>query len=463
MKPLFSRLLSGMAAGVFATGAMSLAMLLGKRLGALGEPPPRRIVRRLSRSVWPLQPRDAALDVTALGAHLAFGASLGAVYGLLPARAQAKGGLFGLSVWAANYAGWLPQAGLMPEPSRDRPGRPTTMVAAHWVFGRSLASAYRALRPTPPTPLRGQVAVVCGGSRGLGRALARELLRQGASVAICGRDAHALEEARGWLESFGGRVLAQVCDLRSEPQTREFFDEVQRELGPVDMVVANAADILVAPIETLSPVHFDAAMREIFGTAMRAALTVLPGMQARGRGTIVFITSIGGKLGVPHLAPYSAAKFAEVGFAEALGAEIAKDRVRVLSVFPGLMRTGSHARAFFRGKPERELGWFGASAIMPLFSIDADRAARRIARAIIDGERRVTLTPAAQLATALHHFTPGLWYGLSTIAGRLLPRAPESDAPAEEREGAELLAESTSRLLRMIDARTQRLASRHGQ
>jgi NAD(P)-dependent dehydrogenase (short-subunit alcohol dehydrogenase family) len=465
MKPLFARVVSGMAAGVVATGLMSLVMAAGQRLGALGEPPPRRITRRLTAGLGPLRPRGRALDVAALGAHFGFGASMGLLYGLLPERAQTRagGGVFGLTVWGANYAGWLPQVGLMPEPSHDRRGRPTAMIVAHWVFGRTLARAYRALRPAPRAPLQGRVAVVCGGSRGLGRALSQELLRQGARVAICGRDPRSLENTREWLTLSGGRVFAQVCDLRSEEQTLEFFRDVERELGPVDILVANAASILVAPIETLSPADFDSAMREIFGTATRAVLTALPGMQARGSGTIALITSIGGKVGVPHLAPYSAAKFAAVGFAEALGAEVSKDGVRILNVVPGLMRTGSHAHATFRGKPERELGWFGVGAVTPLLSIDAERAARRVVRAIIDGDRHLTLTPAARLATALHDFMPGVWFTLSALAGRLLPRAPEGGERVEEGEGSELLEESASVPLRVIDARTKRLAPKYGQ
>jgi NAD(P)-dependent dehydrogenase (short-subunit alcohol dehydrogenase family) len=413
----------------------------------------------------PLRPRGRSLDVAALGAHFGFGASMGALYGLLPERAQTRGGggLFGVAVWALNYAGWLPQVGLMPEPSRDRRGRPSAMIAAHWVFGRSLARAYRALRRARRQPLRGRVAVVCGGSRGLGRALSRELSRRGASVAICGRDARSLEEARAWLEHSGGTVFAQQCDLRSEEQTLEFLRAVEGALGPVDIVVANAASILVAPLETLSPADFDSAVRETFDTAVHAALTALPGMQARGAGTLVFITSLGGKLGVPHLAPYSAAKFATVGFAEALGAEVAKDGVRVLSVYPGLMRTGSHAHAQFRGQPERELGWFGAGAVMPLLSINTEHAARRVVRAIIDGDRQVILTPAARLGVALHDLLPGVWSTLSAIAGRLLPRAPAANEPLAERSGADLLGESSSGLLVAIDSRTKRLAPKYGQ
>jgi NAD(P)-dependent dehydrogenase (short-subunit alcohol dehydrogenase family) len=465
MTRLLTRALSGIAAGLVATGAMSLVMLAGKRIGALGEPPPRRITRRSLAPLGPFAPRGRALDLAALGAHFGFGASLGLVYGLLPQRGRspAAGLAFGLGAWAVNYAGWLPMVGLMPPPSRDRLLRPSTMIAAHLVFGKVLASTHRAWC-RPVAPLRGKVALVCGGSRGLGRALAREMLAQGASVAICGREPGALEETRAWLASFGeGRVWAQVCDLRSELQTLELFERVRAELGPLDVVVANAATILVAPIETLTPYDFDNALRETFGTAARAALTALPEMRARRQGSIVFITSLGGKVGVPHLAPYSAAKFAEVGFAEALRAEVTKDGVHVLSVFPGLMRTGSHAHAAFRGQPARELSWFGAAAVTPLLSIDADRAARRVVRAIIDRESRLTLTPAAYLAGALHDLLPSTWELLSSIAGRLLPRASSGHALFEQREGSHLLARPASRLLRAIGERTAPLAERYGQ
>jgi NAD(P)-dependent dehydrogenase (short-subunit alcohol dehydrogenase family) len=461
MKPVLLRIASGMIAGLVATVAMSLVVAGGKKLGLLGEPPPRRIVRRLvTRLTW-RRPRGPVLDASALAAHLAFGASLGAIYGLLPARTHSalSGSTFGAAAWGVNYAGWLPKAGLMPRPSRDRPGRPATMLAAHLVFGRVLAAAFGAVY-RPERPLRNKVALVCGGSRGLGRSIARELVRAGASVALCARDPEPLEATRAWLAELGGAVFAQRCDLRSELETRDLFEAVTRELGPIDIVVVNAATILVAPVETLTPRDFDDAMQEIFGTATRAALAALPGMRARRQGTIAFITSIGAKIGVPHLAPYSAAKFAEAGFAETLAAEVAKDGVHVLTVFPGLMRTGSWLHASFRGAPERELGWFGVAAITPLLSIDGDRAARRVVRAIAARKRRLTLTPAARLAIALHDLFPAPWSFLGGLLARLLPRAGKSVA---EHDGSQLLARPETLLLRAIGARTARLGAKHGQ
>jgi NAD(P)-dependent dehydrogenase (short-subunit alcohol dehydrogenase family) len=452
----------GAVAGLAATGVMSCMMLAAKRVGALGEPPPRRLTRRLLSPLGP--PRGRALDVLATLAHFGYGAALGSVFGLLPAPAKTStsGALFGLGIWAVNYAGWLPRVGWMPQPQHDRPGRPSTMVAAHLAFGAALAGFERRLSPVT-SELRDKVVVIGGGTRGLGRAMARELLRHGARVAICGRSPEALEQTRRFLEPFGTPLLAEVCDLRLESQALAFVEKARRALGPIDVVIANAASIDVGPIESFSPADFDAAMSEIFGTATRTALAALPEMRARRQGTLVFITSIGGRLGVPHLAPYTAAKFAEVGFAEALQAEVGKDGVQVLTVVPGLMRTGSHLHASFRGQQERELGWFGAAALAPLVAIDADRAARHVVRAIARGDRHLTFTPLAGLGAWLHDMAPNLWSLLSVLMGALLPRAPHAPNQLNAREGRDIARSSTSRYLHFLDARSTPLAQRHGQ
>jgi len=459
---LLSRSLSGALAGVLATGAMSLLMLGAKRLGALGEPPPRRLVRRLSAALGLARPRGKALDALALAAHFGFGATMGGVFGLLPVRARTSGGgmLFGLGVWAANYAGWLPQAGLMPPVHRDRPGRQPVMIAAHVVFGVALAAAHSRLW-TNSGALRGKVVVVCGGTRGLGLAISRELLRHGARVAICGRSQESLRHAQSSLAGLGQPVLAETCDLSREGQTVAFLERVSRELGPIDVLVTNAATIDVGPIESLTPTDFEAAMRSTFGTALRPILAALPAMQEKRSGRIAIIASIGGRLGVPHLAPYSAAKFALVGFAEALQAEVGKDGVQVLTVTPGLMRTGSHIHARFHGDPERELHWFGSSALAPMISVDADRAARYVVRAIARGDRFLTFTPAARLGAWLHDTAPNLWSLLFSAIGRLLPKAPNRGSSTLE--GSDVLAGSASLWSRLIARRTTPLALRHNQ
>lgn len=102
-------------------------------------------------------------------------------------------------------------------------------------------------------------------------------------------------------------------------------------------------------------------------------------MRARRRGRIVNITSIGGKVGMPHLLPYTCAKFATVGLSEGLRAELGREGIRVTTIVPGLMRTGSHLKAMFRGQHEQEFTWFSLGASLPLVSMGAERAARQSA------------------------------------------------------------------------------------
>ena len=316
-------------------------------------------------------------------------------------------------------------------------------------------------------PVRGEVAIVCGASRGLGRAIARELARRGAHVAICARTAQDLEGARRELERFGGGVLAERCDLRRKDDVDSFVAKVDRELGAPTVLVANAATITVGPIESLDAADFDDAFESTFKTALLPALAVLPRMQARRRGTIAFITSIGGKIGVPHLAPYSSAKFAAVGFAEALRAEVAKDGLRVLTVIPGLMRTGSHLHALFKGNSELEYAWFGASATAPLVAIDVDRAARRVVSAIVAGREEIVYTVPARLGRRIHSFVPSLVRTALGLAGRLLPPAPPVPYAEEQEsigtEGRWVELASSSPLVAAIRKRSVPLAAKNAQ
>lgn len=313
--------------------------------------------------------------------------------------------------------------------------------------------------------LAGKTVLVCGGSRGLGRAVAVELAKRGCKVAICARSQRDLDVVGAELVTLGATVHAEACDLRDMAQVQELVSNVTASLGPIDVLVHTAAILTAGPIESMTVADFDDSMDSIFKTALHASLAVLPGMRARRSGTIALITSIGGKVAVPHLVPYSAAKFAEVGLAEGLRAESVKDGINVLNVVPGLMRTGAHVHALVKGDAEKEYAWFGASATAPgPFTIDSARAARRVVRAIERGDREIVLTPMAQLAVAMKALTPGLMSFAMEIAGRLLPRAPAlPGGGARHREGIELEASSPSEAVAFVARRGRPLANRNNQ
>jgi short-subunit dehydrogenase len=154
-------------------------------------------------------------------------------------------------------------------------------------------------------------------------------------------------------------------------------------------------------------------------------LAVAPGMMARRQGRIVNITSIGGKVSIPHLLPYSCAKFAAVGLSEGLSAELAQYGIRVTTVAPGLMRTGSHLQAEFKGQPNKEFTTFSLMASLPMISMDARRAARQIVSATKRGATECTLSIPATLLAFFHGLWPGPTVQMLGAVNRFLPQPGE--------------------------------------
>lgn len=271
--------------------------------------------------------------------------------------------------------------------------------------------------------LRGKVALITGGSRGLGLVLARELALEGARLAICARDAAELERARIDLATRGADVLAVTCDVTNRGEVDAMMAAVIKRFGQLDILINNAGVIQVGPMEVMEVEDYEEAMDVHFWGPLYTTLAALPSMKRVGAGRVVNISSIGGKISVPHLLPYSASKFALVGLSEGMRAELAKDGIVVTTVCPGLMRTGSPRNATFKGKNRKEYAWFSVSDSLPLSSINAERAARRILEACKLGEAEVIITTQAKLAVKVHDLFPGLTADLLGLVNRLLPRA----------------------------------------
>lgn len=275
--------------------------------------------------------------------------------------------------------------------------------------------------------MSGKTVLITGGSRGLGFAIAREFVSLGSKVAICARDQAELDRASAELRAQGGTVLTVVCDVAKAEQVQEMIRRVAEEFGPVDVLVNNAGIISVGPIESQTLEDFREAMDVMLWGQVNTILAVLPEMQRRRSGWIANVSSIGGKVSVPHLVPYSCAKFASTGLSEGLTAELAKDGIHVTTVIPGLMRTGSHVNAFFKGDHKAEYTWFSLSATSPLTSIGARRAARSIVRAIRLGQAEIILSVPAKLAVAVHGLLPGTTARLMGMTNRILPGTGAED------------------------------------
>lgn len=310
--------------------------------------------------------------------------------------------------------------------------------------------------------LRGEVALITGGSRGLGLALSRELAGQGCRLAICARDEGELNVARAELERSGAEVLAVTCDVGDRAQVAAMVEAVTDHHGRIDILVNNAGIMVVAPVESQTHDDFERVMATNYWGTLNPTLAVLPGMRERGTGRIVNITSIGGKVAVPHMLPYTCAKFAAVGLSQGLRAELAGTGICVTTVVPRLMRTGSHLHAEFGGEQEAEYRWFalGASAPYPI-AVGAERAAKLIVRAMKRGQAECTYPLSAVVATRLNGLLPSATTNVLALVDRLLPRPPKQ--PTGTSPGTVIEADLDAPLLRAATALGRAAAEKYNQ
>ena len=275
--------------------------------------------------------------------------------------------------------------------------------------------------------VRGQVVLITGSSRGLGLAMAEEFAHLGSKLVLCARKADELETARRLVARSGAEVLASTCDVTVADQVQRLVNHAIERFGRIDILINNAGVISVGPLQSQTITDFQEAMDVMFWGMLYPTLAVLPHMLARHGGRIANITSIGGKVSVPHLLPYGCAKFAAVGFSEGMRAELAGSGVHVTTVVPGLMRTGSHLNAYFKGDHRREFSWFSLGATLPLVSLDARRAAHKIVSAVRAGRAEIILSPQARLLATLHGIAPGITTDLMGLVNRLLPTGAAAD------------------------------------
>jgi NAD(P)-dependent dehydrogenase (short-subunit alcohol dehydrogenase family) len=291
--------------------------------------------------------------------------------------------------------------------------------------GAGVSLVARALRSARAVSFADKTVLIFGGSRGLGLVLARELAAEGAIVILAARQLDELERARDELTASGARVTIIPCDVTDRAQVGAAIERVIEDHGALDVLINDAGIIQVGPIEHMALADFEEAMATHFWGPLATTLAALPHMRQGGAKRIVNISSIGGKIAVPHLVPYSASKFALTGLSEGLRAELAREGISVTTVCPGLMRTGSTYNAWFKGQHQREFAWFHIADAIPGISIDAGRAARQIIDACRHGDAELVITPVARLAALLNATCPGTMAKAMAVANRLLPSPAE--------------------------------------
>lgn len=310
-----------------------------------------------------------------------------------------------------------------------------------------------------------KVVVITGGSRGLGLALAERYGHAGARLVLAARNPDELASARSMLLQrkairSADDVLLVEADLTDSIQASSLIEQAIARFGKIDVLINNAGIIQSGPIENQPLSAFRRAMDTNFFAALHTIQAAIPHMLERYKSTgkqssIVNITSIGGKFAVPHLLPYVASKFAFVGFSEGLHAELRHKGVRVTTVCPGLMRTGSHVQAEFVGNRQKEFQWFALAATTPGVATSARHAANRIYSAVAAGRAEITITPQAWLAARMAGLVPETMQYLASLSNEYVLPDPHHGASDQPVIGF-YVPHSTS-------GRVQKLQQKHNQ
>jgi NAD(P)-dependent dehydrogenase (short-subunit alcohol dehydrogenase family) len=293
------------------------------------------------------------------------------------------------------------------------------------LFGAAAAATAYAVRQQRRMDFASKTVVIAGGSRGLGLELARGFAKEGAHIILLARNRGQLGEVERELEEAGASVDVLACDVTKEDDVRASVTSIIREFKRIDALINVAGIIQVGPYEHMQLGDFADAMNVHFWGPLYLMREVIPHMKREGHGRIVNIASIGGKVAVPHLVPYAASKFALVGLSEGMRTELAKDGIYVTTVCPGLMRTGSHLNAFFKGQHKKEFALF--SVANSVLSTSSDAAARQIIEACRYGSSEIIITPQAKLLRLVKGLCPNLVIEGLSLVGRLLPGASRAD------------------------------------
>jgi NAD(P)-dependent dehydrogenase (short-subunit alcohol dehydrogenase family) len=315
--------------------------------------------------------------------------------------------------------------------------------AAAVLAGRRIVRARRAIH------FAGRVVVITGGSRGLGLVIARQLAAEGAHLCLLARSEAELARAREELAHWPGAVMTVSCDIRRRADVRAAIDAILERWAGIDVLINNAGVIQVGPLEHMTTGDFENAMATHFWGPLHLMFEAVPPMRRRGFGRIVNITSIGGRMAVPHLGPYCASKFALVGLSDAVRAELDQYGIRVTTVTPGLMRTGSPVNVDVKGHHEAEYAWFAIADSLPGLSTSAENAARQIIEACRYGDPELTITLPARLAMIASHVAPAVVARAMEMANRVLPGPNwgDGDRPRRGRESASKWAPSAATTL----------------
>ncbi|MBW3544626.1 MAG: SDR family oxidoreductase [Bacteroidetes bacterium] len=264
-----------------------------------------------------------------------------------------------------------------------------------------------------------KVVLITGGSRGLGLVMARQLAKEGAYLSICASDKEELNIARQQLEDLDAPVLAIQADLTIPGEAERVIEQTVAQYGRLEVLINNAGHIVVGPLSSHTQQHFHDLMELHFFAPLRLIDSAIPYLK-QTKGRILNISSIGGKISAPHLAAYSASKFALTGFSEGLYPELKPQGITVTTACPGLMRTGSPRNVEVVGNYEKEYRWFKISDSLPFLAMHSEKAAKKLLNACRRGDPEYIMTIPARILSLLHGLSPSMVIRMNSLFKRMI-------------------------------------------
>lgn len=276
--------------------------------------------------------------------------------------------------------------------------------------------------------LRGRNAILTGASRGLGVHIARALAREGINLALAARSADALEEVCEEVRSLDVDAVALPADLADAAQVEALAEQAERALGDVDILVNNAGVEHTAPYEEYPLKRIIAAVEVNLLAAMLLTRAVLPGMLARGRGHIVNMSSLAGKIGFPCQTPYATTKAGLVMFTHSLRAELVDKPVGASVICPGFV---ADAGMYARSERTRE------AAPRLLMPTTTDKVVAAVLKALKEHAAELIVNPLPMRPlTALREVLPGITPHMHRAIGTTgFARGLAAKQPLDGRDG----------------------------
>jgi len=228
--------------------------------------------------------------------------------------------------------------------------------------------------------LKGKVAVVTGGSRGIGYCIAERLLQEGANVYICGRDAQILKKSLENLRAqSGGQIEGMAVDVSRYEECRKLVRTAAERFGGIDLLVNNAGIGIMKPVDQLTPAEWDATIHTNLSGVFYCCREAIPVMRQRGGGYIFNISSLAGVNPFAGGSAYNASKFGLNGFSEAMMQDVRYDGIRVSYIMPGSVDTDFGGAPGERPRQSWKLtGGDIAKAVVDLYAYPSTTLASRI-------------------------------------------------------------------------------------